>query len=187
MQREEKIKKITEKYSSPPDAGNERDEYFMRCALELAEAAAEEDEVPVGAVVVRDGAVVAADYNGREGKKNALYHAETAAIARACAKLGGWRLPGCEIFVTLEPCAMCAGAILNARIERTVFGARDPKYGAFGSVADLGDLPLGHRTKIAEGVLAGESAALLRRFFAGKREKKETPVVFPAGPGSALV
>jgi len=119
MQREEKIKKITDKYSSPPEGEEERDEYFMRCALELAEAAADEDEVPVGAVVVRDGAVVGADYNGREGQKDALWHAETAAIHRACAALHGWRLVGCEIFITLEPCPMCAGAILNARVPRS--------------------------------------------------------------------
>ncbi len=170
MEREEKIRKITAGYVCPPEGEDERDEYFMRCALELAAAAAEEDEVPVGAVVVRDGVIVGADYNGRENKKDALWHAETAAIHRACGALHGWRLVGCEIYVTLEPCPMCAGAILNARVPRTVFGARDPKYGAFGSVSDLGSLPVGHRTKIKEGVLADESAALLKKFFAGKRE-----------------
>ena len=173
MQREEIIKNITDKYCSPPDGENDRDEYFMRCALELADAAADEDEVPVGAVVVRDGMIVGADYNGRENRKDALYHAETAAIRRACVALHGWRLIGCEIYVTLEPCPMCAGAILNARVPRTVFGARDPKYGAFGSVCDLGSLPVGHKTVIKEGVLKDESADRLKRFFAGKREKAD--------------
>ncbi len=171
VKREKKIEKITKKYASPPDGPDARDEYFMRCALELARQAAEEDEVPVGAVVVRDGAIVAADYNGREGEKDALYHAETAAIRRACRALHGWRLVGCTLYVTLEPCPMCAGAILNARVPRVVTGADDPKFGAFGSVVDLIRLPVGHKAEVKTGVLAEESSAMLRSFFLGKREK----------------
>ena len=169
MKREKLIGKITCKYSEPPQEQAERDEYFMRCALELARAAAGEDEVPVGAVVVRDGRIVAGDFNGREKLRDATYHAETAAIRRACEALGGWRLIGCELYVTLEPCAMCAGAILNARIPRTVIGADDPKYGAFRSVADLSHPPFGHRTELVRGVLSEESAELMREFFLKKR------------------
>lgn len=170
MKREKLIRKITEKYSDPPADPAARDEYFMRCALELARAAADEDEVPVGAVIVRDCAVVAADFNGREKLKDATWHAETAAIRKACEVLGGWRLIGCELYVTLEPCAMCAGAILNARIPRTVVGADDPKYGAFGSTADLSHPPFGHRTEVVRGVLGEESASLMRDFFLRKRK-----------------
>ena len=173
MKREKLIGKITCKYSEPPQEQAERDEYFMRCALELARAAAGEDEVPVGAVVVRDGKIVAGDFNGREKLRDATYHAETAAIRRACEALGGWRLIGCELYVTLEPCAMCAGAILNARIPRTVIGADDPKYGAFGSVADLSHPPFGHRTELVRGVLSEESAELMREFFLKKRGKHD--------------
>ena len=173
MKREKKIEKIVKKYRSAPTDADERDEYFMRCALELAVEAADEDEVPVGAVIVRDGEIVAADYNGRECEKDALYHAETAAIRRACRALRGWRLIGCELYVTLEPCPMCAGAILNARIPRVVTGAKDPKFGAFGSVVDRAHRPVGHKADVREGVLAEESAALLRSFFSKKRLKEQ--------------
>lgn len=171
MTRDEIISAVTDRYSEPPSDTDLLDEYFMACALDLAAAAAEEGEVPVGAVVVRDGKIIAADFNGRENLKDATFHAETSAIRKACSALGGWRLVGCTLYVTLEPCPMCAGAILNARVPRTVVGAKDPKYGAFGSVCDLGGLPVGHKTELKEGVLADRSAALLRAFFEPKRKK----------------
>ncbi len=173
MKREKLIDMVVKKYSDPPSDTAERDEYFMRCALELARVASEGDEVPVGAVIVREGRIVSADFNGREELRDATYHAETAAIRKACGALGGWRLIGCELYVTLEPCAMCAGAILNARIPRTVIGADDPKYGAFGSTADLSHPPFGHRTELVRGVLAEESARLMRDFFLKKRKTRD--------------
>ena len=170
MEREEIIRKITEKYVSPPEGEDERDEYFMRCALELAAAAAEEDEVPVGAVVVRDGVIVGADYNGRENKKDALYHAETAAVHRACGALHGWRLIGCDIYVTLEPCPMCAGAIVNARIPQVYFGAYDAKNGCCGSVANVLELEYGYHPSCEGGIMEEECAAIMSDFF--KRLRK---------------
>lgn len=147
-----------------------RDLFYMDAALELASAAAEYGEVPVGALVVRGGDILAADFNGREGAKNALYHAETAVISAACAALGGWRLPGCELYVTLEPCAMCAGAVVSARVPRVVFGASDKKAGAYGGRFDLRDAGLNHTPEVVSGVREDEAAELLRRFFSGKRE-----------------
>ena len=118
-----------------------KDEDFMRLAMDLAVAAAELDEVPVGAVIVRDGEVIAQGYNTRETTKCATHHAEIVAIEAACGALGGWRLPGTTLYVTMEPCAMCAGAIINARIERVVYGAPDLRFGAFGSLIDLSEIP----------------------------------------------
>ena len=141
-----------------------REELMRRC-LELAKEAASEGEVPVGALVARGGEIIAEGKNSREGDKNALAHAETAAICRACRTLGGWRLPGCELYVTLEPCPMCAGAILNARIEHVVFGAYDAKNGAFGSVTDLSSLPGCFHTEVEGGLLAEECSAVLSDFF----------------------
>lgn len=144
------------------------DEIFMRQALLEAEKAREEDEVPVGAVIVRDGQVIASAYNTREYGKNALYHAEIKAIDKACKALGGWRLVGCTMYVTLEPCPMCAGAIVNARVERVVFGAPDHKAGAFGTMLNLTDYPL-FKPQITGGVLAEECAKILTDFFKEKR------------------
>jgi len=148
------------------------DEQLMRRALELAQEAAADGETPVGAVITRHSEIVSVGRNRREHGKNALYHAEIEAIDQACKALGGWRLWECELFVTLEPCPMCAGAIINARIRRVVFGAHDPKAGCCGSVVDLFALPFNHRPKVEHGLLADESAALLKDFFAKLREKK---------------
>ncbi|MBP5256606.1 MAG: nucleoside deaminase [Clostridia bacterium] len=149
------------------------DERFMSLALGEARAAAAEGETPVGAVIVRGGEVIASAHNTRETSKNALHHAEILCIDRACRRLGGWRLPGCALYVTLEPCPMCAGAVINSRIERVVFGARDGKAGSFGSVTDLSSLPYNHRPEIKGGVLAEECAALLSDFFTGLRSKQK--------------
>lgn len=149
-----------------------RDEMFMRRALELAREAAAEGEVPVGAVVVKDGEVVSCGRNRREIGKNALRHAELEAIDGACRALGGWRLWECELFVTLEPCPMCAGAVINARIPRVVFGAADPKAGSCGSVVNLFALPYNHRPEVVGGVLREECAELLTGFFRDLRKKQ---------------
>jgi tRNA(adenine34) deaminase len=146
---------------------------FMRRALQLAAEAAADGETPVGAVVVRDGIIVGEGRNRREKAKNALCHAELEAIQNACTALGGWRLWACELFVTLEPCPMCAGAIINARLRRLVYGAADPKAGCCGSVTDLFALPFNHRPAVEAGLCAAESAALLRGFFQSLRSKKQ--------------
>ena len=144
-------------------------EEFMKRALTLANEAAEMGEVPVGAVIVRNGEIIAEGINRRESEKNALCHAEIEAINNACRRLGGWRLPGCELYVTLEPCPMCAGAIINSRLDRVVYGAKDPRMGALGSLIDLNCYPLGHKVKVTGGVLAEESLELLRDFFGEMR------------------
>lgn len=141
---------------------------FMRLAIEQARLAEAEDEVPVGAIIVRNGEVIASAYNTREYGKNALYHAEIKAIDKACKVLGGWRLVGCTMYVTLEPCPMCGGAIVNARIERVVFGAPDHKAGAFGTMLNLTDYPL-FKPEIKGGVLEDECSSLLSQFFKNKR------------------
>ena len=143
---------------------------LMEKAVSLAKECLEEDEVPVGAVVVRNGEIVGEGRNRRERDKNALAHAEIEAINNACRTLGGWRLWKCKLYVTLEPCPMCAGAIVNARIPEVYFGARDPKAGACGSVLDMFGLPLNHHPSWSEGLLGEEAAALLREFFAGLRK-----------------
>ena len=145
------------------------DEEYMRLALDEAGYAAALDEVPVGAVVVRRGEIIAKAHNTRETGKCALDHAELLAIRDACRAAGGWRLNDTTLYVTLEPGPMCAGAILNARIDRVVIGARDPRAGAFGSLFNLNDLPLNHKTDVTAGVLADESAELLSSFFKKKR------------------
>lgn len=145
---------------------------LMRLALAEAEKAAALGEVPVGAVVAKDGEVVAAAHNTRETEKNATHHAELLAIDAACNRLGGWRLWQCELFVTLEPCPMCAGAIVNSRLKRVVYGAKDAKAGCCGSVTDLFALPFNHRPVIEQGLLAEESQALLARFFEELRRKR---------------
>lgn len=150
------------------------DEKFMKQALLLAQQAADEGEVPVGAVVVRDGVVIGQGRNRRELGKNALAHAEIEAIDMACRTLGGWRLSGCDLYVTLEPCPMCAGAIINARIDRVIQGAVDPKAGSCGSVVDLFSLPYNHRPKLVRGVLEDECSEMLRDFFRSlRRARKE--------------
>lgn len=148
------------------------DAYFMAIAIEEAKTAAELGEVPVGAVVVKDGEVVARAHNLRETGKSALAHAELLAIGKACEALGGWRLWQCDLYVTLEPCPMCSGAIINSRIKRVVYGARDAKAGCCDSVISMFDLPFNHRPEIIEGVCAEECASLLRDFFRSLREKK---------------
>lgn len=148
-----------------------QDEIFMRRALALAKEAARAGEVPVGAVVVRNGGVVSCGRNRRETEKNALCHAELEAIGSACRKLGGWRLWECQLYVTLEPCPMCAGAVINARIPRVVFGAYDKKAGSCGSVVNLFGLPYNHRPQVLGGVLESECAALLTEFFEKLRNK----------------
>ncbi len=145
----------------------------MREAIALALVAADEGEVPVGAVVVRDGVVIGRGRNRREKAKNALCHAELEAVHEACGALHGWRLWQCELYVTLEPCPMCAGAIINARIPRVVIGAMDPKAGSCGSVTDLFALPYNHRPEVVTGVLSEECAGVLTAFFRTLREKKQ--------------
>ena len=152
---------------------SEQDEKFMRQALALAAEAAAEGEVPVGAVIVKDGEVIATGRNRREIGKQALAHAEIEAIANACAALGGWRLFGCTLYVTLEPCPMCAGAVINARIDRVVYGAPDPKAGSCGSLTDLFALPYNHQPQVQRGVLEAECAAVLKEFFRSLRKRDE--------------
>ena len=144
---------------------------FMQIALELAREAAAEGEVPVGAVVVRDGEVIGTGRNRRETIKNALAHAELEAIDNACRHLGGWQLVGCTLYVTLEPCPMCAGAIINSRIERVVQGAMNPKAGSCGSLINLFDVSYNHRPEVISGICAEESSSLLKSFFHTLRNK----------------
>ena len=141
------------------------DEQFMEQALALAREAAEDGEVPVGCVIVRRGEIVGRGRNRRETDKTALGHAEIEAIADACRNLGGWRLWDCTLYVTLEPCPMCAGAIVNARIPRVVYGASDAKNGACGSVCDLFSMDFNHHPTVEKGVREDECAALLSEFF----------------------
>jgi tRNA(adenine34) deaminase len=147
-----------------------RDEYFMRLALREAERALEHDDVPIGAVVVREGEVIGAGHNEREVRQDPTAHAEVIAMREASRALGSWRLLDSVLYVTLEPCAMCAGAIVLARVPRVVYGAPDPKAGAAGSVLDvLAEPRLNHRPEVAGGLLAVESAALLQGFFGARR------------------
>lgn len=140
-------------------------EDYMREALSLAREAAQEGEVPVGCVIVKDGEIIGRGRNRREELQRTSSHAEMEAIAQANERLRSWRLDGCTLYVTLEPCPMCAGAIVNARIRRVVFGARDPKAGCFGSVSDFAALPFNHRPEVVGGVLAEACAAELSAFF----------------------
>ncbi len=143
----------------------------MKEALALAREAAEDGEVPIGCVIVKDGEIVGRGRNTREKGKNALHHAEIIAIDEACKNLGGWRIPNATLYVTLEPCPMCAGAIINARIDRVCFGAHDPKAGSCGSVTNLFELPYNHKPQVSSGVLADECAQMLKEFFKALREK----------------
>ena len=147
-----------------------RDEYFMRLALREATRAAEHDDVPIGAIVVREGEVIGAGHNEREVRADPTAHAEMIALREAARALGSWRVLDSAIYVTLEPCAMCAGAIVLSRLPRLVFGATDPKAGAAGTILDVLDEPrLNHRPQVQSGLLADECADLLRAFFAPRR------------------
>lgn len=153
----------------PPPVPEEMDEHYMRLAIALAKKAAEEDEVPIGALIVRGDEIIAAASNLREQRKCATAHAEILAIEEACRALGGWRLHGCTLYVTLEPCAMCAGASINARLDRVVYGAYDRRFGALGSLCTLSALPFNHALKVRAGVLEEECRALLSEYFKAKR------------------
>ena len=147
----------------------ERDEHFMRLALEQAKIAAKLGEIPVGAVVVKDGEVIGKGYNRRELDSSATAHAEVLAIEAACKQLGSWRLIDCELYVTLEPCPMCAGAIINSRIRRVIYGAKDDKAGCCGSVADFFVMPFNHNPLSRSGILEEDCRRILQDFFAELR------------------
>ena len=148
-------------------------EAFMRHALGRAKTAAKYGETPVGAVIVKDGKIIAGGRNRRETGKNALYHAELSAIDAACRKLGGWRLIGCDLYVTLEPCPMCAGAIIAARIEHVYFGAYDKKSGCAGSVINLFESGMfNHNVNVTGGITEDKCASILTEFFRELRKKK---------------
>lgn len=148
-------------------------EKYMKAALRLAQKAADEGEVPVGAVVVCDGKIVGRGRNRRETRKDALHHAEIEAIGKACKKLGGWRLHRCDMYVTLEPCPMCAGAIINSRIKTVYFGAPDAKAGSCGTLVNLFELPYNHKPEVVSGLMEEECAGILKSFFRELRRKKE--------------
>ena len=150
----------------------EQDTAYMRLALRQAELAAAQGETPIGAVIVWEDRVVAAAYNRRELDKRATAHAEILAIEEACRELRGWRLHKATLYVTLEPCPMCAGAVVNARIRRVVFGARDPKAGCFGSVCDFGGMAFNHHPVVEGGVLEAECAGQLKEFFRALRARR---------------
>ena len=158
------------------------DQYYMKQALELAREAAAEGEVPVGCVIVRGNEIVGRGKNRRETGRTALGHAEIQAISQACETLGGWRLWECTLYVTLEPCPMCAGAIINARIPRVVFGASDKKFGACGSVCSLFSMEFNHHPKVESGILEEECASLMTEFF---RELRVTLRTRPKWVGKA--
>ena len=150
---------------------SEDDLSFMRCALRLAEDAASADEVPIGCVIVHNGEIISEASNSREIDKCATHHAEILAIERACAALGGWRLPNTTLYVTLEPCPMCAGAVIHARIPRVVFGAYDKRFGALGSLTDLSVMEFNHKPAVTGGVLEEECRKVLTDYFRKKRIK----------------
>jgi len=166
------INKILElsKESEAADAA-EADRFFMAEAMREARIAEGEGEVPVGAVIVRDGEIIGRGRNTREYGKNALGHAEIMAIDQACKRLGGWRLTRCTLYVTLEPCPMCAGAIISARIPRVVSAVKDYKAGAFGSVINLNSYPFNHKTETEFGILSSEATEMLSGFFSTLRLK----------------
>ena len=150
-----------------------REERFMTAALEFARKAQEIGEVPIGAVVVKGDEIVGTGYNRRETGKNALHHAEIEAMNNACKALGGWRLWQCELYVTLEPCPMCAGAIINARIPAVYFGAYDKKAGSCGSVVNLFELPYNHKPNCTGGILEAECGSILTDFLKSLRDKRK--------------
>lgn len=145
---------------------------LMQAALEEARLAFDAGEVPVGAVIAKDGEIIARAHNLRETGKNALYHAELMAIDQACRTLGGWRLWQCELFVTLEPCPMCSGAIINSRLRRIVYAASDPKAGCCGSLTDLFAMPFNHHPIVEHGLMEEEAQQLLQQFFSALRQKR---------------
>lgn len=147
------------------------DNFFMEKALEVAKLAVQKDEVPVGAVIVKDGNIISASHNNRENGHDATAHAEIEVIRQACQKLGRWRLSDCELYVTLEPCPMCAGAIINAKLKKVVYGVKDYRGGAFGSIIDLRSYPFYHKPNVVYGVCENECAELLHTFFENKRQK----------------
>lgn len=147
----------------------DNDEKYMKEALDLAADAAESGEVPVGAVIVKDGQIIGRGKNRRENNHNALAHAEIEAINEACKSIGSWRLSECTLYVTLEPCPMCAGAIINSRISRVVYGARDAKAGAFGSVLNMNSYPLNHKCELNVGICSDKCASILTDFFKSLR------------------
>ena len=157
-----------------PDVGDEADRYWMGRALQRAHFAAEQDEVPIGALVVRDGAIVGAGWNRTERDQDGTAHAEIMALRQAAISLGSRCLEDCVLYVTLEPCAMCAGAVVLSRIPRLVFGAYDPKAGACGTLRNVAQDPrLNHRSQVIGGVLRNECAGLLQRFFGGLRDRRQ--------------
>lgn len=147
------------------------DEYFMEKALEEAKKSELEEEVPIGAVVVFENQIISTGRNKRETTNNALHHAEIEAIYKACKKLNRWRLIGCSIYVTLEPCPMCAGAIINSRIEKVVYGTDDPKAGSCGTVINLFDLPYNHKPIVVKDILKTECSSILTEFFKKLRNR----------------
>lgn len=149
--------------------GDDMDKKFMLRAIELARRAGEMGEVPVGAVIVKDGEIIAEGFNMREQKKNALSHAEIEAINSACRDLNSWRLDGCEMYVTLEPCPMCTGAIINSRIKTVIFGAYDLKSGSMDSVINLCDYPYNHKVEVYGGICEDECLQVLKDFFKNLR------------------
>ena len=158
-------------YALPPLG--EPEERFMSAALAQARLSAANGEVPVGAVIVKDGEIISVGRNSRETGKSALAHAELEAIGKACETLGGWRLWQCELYVTLEPCPMCAGAIINSRLRRVVYGASDSKAGSCGSVVNLFDLPYNHRPEVVAGFMGDECGRLLTEFFREMRNRRK--------------
>ena len=148
------------------------DKVFMSEALRLAEFAAQFGEIPVGAVVVRDGEIIGRGYNQRETKKSAILHAEIIAIEEACRTVGDWRLTGCTLYVTLEPCPMCSGAIVNSRIDRVVFGATDRMAGCCGSLINFNSYPFNHSFEIENGICEDQCQKILKDFFEKRRNKK---------------
>lgn len=151
-----------------------QDEYFMQKAIEQAKSALAYDEVPIGAVIVKDDEIIAVGNNFKERENCAVYHAEVVAIINACKKLNNWYLDGCTLYVTLEPCPMCCGAIVNSRIDRVVYGAKDLKSGAVVSLYNLlNDSKLNHQVQVTGGVLEAECSSILTDFFKKKREDKK--------------
>ena len=148
-------------------------EKFMREALKEARKAYDLDEVPIGAVIVKDGEIIARGHNLREKKQNPILHAEIIAIDNAAKKVKSWRLTGCQIYVTIEPCPMCAGAMIQGRLDQVIFGARDPKAGCVGSLYNLvGDQRFNHRLEVTEGILEEECRQIIKDFFRKKREQR---------------
>ncbi|ACT50219.1 tRNA adenosine(34) deaminase TadA [Methylovorus glucosotrophus] len=165
---------MTQPTSAPSDEQLAIDQAFMQQALQLAQAAADAGEVPVGALVVLDGKIIGRGMNAPIGSHDPTAHAEIQAMREAAAAIGNYRLVGCTLYVTLEPCAMCSGAIQHARIARLVYGARDPKTGSCGSVIDLmAESRLNHHTEVAGGILAEECGSMLSRFFSARRASKK--------------